>query len=360
MPAPSSRSVLQTLPKPRLVDLGRDRGVQLELNKTKDEQVEQLLDTGLVRFGDLLGVLNRDELKAACRAHGLDDSGRARQALASRLIGAHGAAESAPPPSLFKAYQIPHYAPHRGDIVVCRHRQWLVEDVVSPPEPRNATRVRMVCLDDDNAGRVLEVLWELELGARVLQPEVRPLPVTGLEPPRRFGAYLHALKWSSVTATDAKLFQAPFRAGIHLLDHQLTPLFKVLSLPRANLFVADDVGLGKTIEAGLVLSELLLRQRVEFVLIVCPASVCLQWQSEVEKRFGLHFDVMTRRLIARRRQERGFGVNPWTTHNRFIISHPLVRRPEYREPLLRHIGERAKKELTHSRRSARGRAGQPK
>jgi Helicase conserved C-terminal domain/SNF2-related domain len=345
-PAPSSRSVLSTLPKARLVDLGRNRGVQLEASKTKDEQLDALLGTGLVRFGDLLAELGRDELKAACRAHGLDDSGRARQALASRLLGAHGAAESAPPPSAFKAYEIPRYAPHPGDIVACRHRQWLVEDVVPPPEPRNATRVRMVCLDDDNAGRVLEVLWELELGARVLQPEAHGLgSVARLDPPRRFGAYLHALKWSSVTATDAKLFQAPFRAGIHLLDYQLTPLFKALSLPRANLFIADDVGLGKTVEAGLVLSELLLRQRVEFVLIVCPASVCLQWQSEMEKRFGLHFDVMTRQLIARRRQERGFGVNPWTTHNRFIISHPLVRRPEYRDPLLQHVGERAKKSL---------------
>ncbi|MBI4955206.1 MAG: DEAD/DEAH box helicase [Myxococcales bacterium] len=204
----------------------------------------------------------------------------------------------------------------------------------------------MVCLDDDHAGRVLEVLWELELGARVLQPETHGLgAITGIDPPRHFGAYLHALKWSSVTATDAKLFQAPFRAGIELHDHQLTPLKKALALPRANLFIADDVGLGKTIEAGLVLQELLLRQRIELAVIVCPASVCLQWRDEMQKRFGLSFEVMSRSFIARRRQERGFAVNPWSTHNRFIVSHPIVRRPEYRDPLLQHIGERAKKSL---------------
>ena len=192
---------------------------------------------------------------------------------------AHGAIESAPPKPIFRAHQIPRYAPHTGDIVQVRHRQWLVEDVVPPPEEGHATRVRLVCLDDDNQGRALDVLWELELGAKVLHPETHGLgDITELDPPRSFAAYLHALKWNSVTATDAKLLQAPFRAGIRLMNHQLTPLRKALTLPRANIFIADDVGLGKTIEAGLIAPELLLRQRVEFILIVCPASVCLQWR----------------------------------------------------------------------------------
>ena len=130
------------------------------------------------------------------------------------------------------------------------------------------------------------------------------------------------------------------------MAHQLTPLRKALQLPRANLFIADDVGLGKTIEAGLVAQELLLRQRVDFMLIVCPPSVCLQWRDEMQKRSGLHFEIMSRPFIGRRRQERGFGMNPWGTHTRFIISHALLlRHPEYRDPLLQHIGERAAKSL---------------
>ena len=343
---PSTRSVLAALPKARLIDLGRNLGVSLPASDTKEAQIAVLLDTGLVRFGDLLQQLGRDELRALCRAHGLDDTGRARPRLAARLIEAHGAADSVPPRPIFKAHEIPRYAPQPGDIVACRHRQWLVEEVHAPPEVGHATRVRMVCLDDDDQGRVLEVLWEMELGARVLQPEAHGLgEVDHIDPPRYFGAYLHALKWNSVTATDAKLFQAPFRAGIELMNHQLTPLKKALSLPRANLFIADDVGLGKTIEAGLVLQELLLRQRVELALVICPASVALQWREEMSKRFGLHFEIMNRAFIARRRQERGFGVNPWSTHNRFIVSHQTIRRPEYRDPLLQHIGERAKKSL---------------
>ena len=77
-----------------------------------------------------------------------------------------------------------------------------------------------------------------------------------------FSAYLHTLRWNCVTATDPKLFQSPFRAGIKIDAYQLEPLRKALLLPRVNLIIADDVGLGKTIEAGLIARELLLRKKV--------------------------------------------------------------------------------------------------
>jgi hypothetical protein len=343
---PSPRTILAGLPRPRLLELGRTFAALVPANGSREEQTDALVNSGAIRFRELLGALGRDELKAACRAHGLDDSGRARPLLAARLLQAHGAAESSPPKPLFTANAIPRYAPRPGDIVQVRHRQWLVEAVVPPPGEGQATLVKLVCLDDDNQGRALDVMWELELGAKVHQPEAHGLgEMSRVDPPRHFAAYMHALKWNCVTATDAKLFQSPFRAGIKLMNHQLTPLQKALSLPRANVFIADDVGLGKTIEAGLIAQELLLRQRVEFMLVVCPASVSLQWRDEMQKRFGLHFEVMSRAFIGRRRKERGFGVNPWSTHTRFIVSHPILRRPEYRDPLLQHIGERAHKSL---------------
>jgi hypothetical protein len=237
------------------------------------------------------------------------------------------------------------HLPSKGQMVHARHRQWMVEETVAG-EGRASPLVRLVCLDDDDPGRALDVLWDLELGARVVAPETEGLGAPErLDPPAHFGAYLHALKWSAVSAADATLFQAPFRAGIKLMAHQLTPLMKALELPRANLFIADDVGLGKTIEAGLVLQELILRQKAGFVLVVCPASVVLQWQDEMQRRFGLRFAVMTRQYVGYRRQERGFGTNPWSTHNRFIVSHALLRRPEYRDPLVSHLGERARKGL---------------
>ncbi|MEM9553689.1 MAG: DISARM system SNF2-like helicase DrmD [Acidobacteriota bacterium] len=349
--APDVSSLLHALTRDRLVEIGRGLGVSLPAREKKDRQIERLVGAGRLEVAELVGLLHRDELKAACRRLELDDSGRARPVLARRLLEAAGVVEDVPAP-IFRLRSDPRDVPKVGDVVRVRHRQYLVEAVVAPRETDgdgrrvSAHRVSLVCLDDDAQGRPLDVLWELELGARVLQLETEGLGrPTSLDPPGRFGAYLATLRWNAVTATDARLFQSPFRAGIRLLNHQLVPLERALSLPRANLFVADDVGLGKTIEAGLVLQELRLRQRVDFVLVVCPAAICLQWRDELWKRFGLRFEVMHRDFVARRRQERGFGVNPWTTHQRFIVSHSILRRPEYRDPLLHHLGERARKSL---------------
>jgi hypothetical protein len=341
---PTPKTVLLDLPRPRLAEVARLYGVALPDN-VREEQVAHLLNLIDIKFGTLLSRLTREELRRACRGHGLADSARSRTALADTLLEAFdGDPGELEVKGLFATSKVGREAPVAGNVIRLRHRQWLVEDVVEPPAPDQLTLVKAVCLDDDNQGEPIEVLWEMELGAQVVDQKMGGLG-DGIDEPRHFAAYLHALKWNSVTATDKNLFQAPFRAGIMLQAHQLEPLRRALSLPRANLFIADDVGLGKTIEAGLVLQELLLRQRVEFILVSCPASVCLQWRDEMTKRFGLHFEVMNRAFVDRRRRERGFGVNPWSTHNRFIISHDLLRRPEYREPLLNALGERAKRSL---------------
>ena len=335
---PSSGSILKTLTCARLVELGRIYDIAVPA-RVKDTQVATLVASGRLDLPSLINHLQRDELKAACRQHGLEATGRARSVLASRLHEAAGTLPSLPE-GAEKVVTPPLGAvPAVGDIVQVRRRQYLVEAVDAeasvPGMPPSATRVSLVGLDDDNQGRRTDVFWGLELGARIQQAELQGLgALNRVDPSPHLAAYLNALRWNTVTATDATLFQAPFRAGIQILPHQMLPLKKALELPRANLFLADDVGLGKTIEAGLVLQELLLRQQVDFVLISAPAAVCHQWRNEMEKRFGLSFETYNRAFVARRRQERGFGTNPWTTHNRFIISHQMLRRPEYREPLL--------------------------
>ena len=120
---------------------------------------------------------------------------------------------------------------------------------------------------------------------------------------------------------------------------QLEPLRKALLMPRVNLFIADSVGLGKTIEAGLILREMLMRQKVRRTVICCPPSVVRQWKDEMEQRFGLTFVIYDRDYVTAKRQDRGYSVNPWTTHSRFIVSQALIRNEIYAGALRDWLGE---------------------
>jgi helicase-like protein/SNF2 domain-containing protein len=229
--------------------------------------------------------------------------------------------------------------PKLGEIVRVRSRRYLVEAVEPAPRPEDQTLVRLSCLEDDAEGEEVEVLWEKEVDAqRVSEADWSRLAQGHFDLPRHFAAYYRTLRWNTVTSTDPKLFQAPYRAGIRIDAYQLEPLRKALLLPRVNLFIADDVGLGKTIEAGLIVRELLMRQRVRRIIVGAPPSVVLQWKEELDQRFGVTFVVFDRDYVRRMRQERGFGVNPWTTHSRFIVSHHLLRDEDYASPLRDWLG----------------------
>ena len=215
--------------------------------------------------------------------------------------------------------------PLASQVVGVRQRLYLVEQVVGAINPGDSSLVQLSCVDDDAQGQPLEVLWDHELDARILSGEAwDSIAARGFDPASQFAAYLNTLRWNCVTSTDPKLLQSPFRAGIRLDAYQLEPLRKALLLPRVNLFIADDVGLGKTIEAGLIARELLLRKKVRDIVVACPPSMLLQWREELDSRFGLHFEILDKEYIQKVRQERGFGVNPWTTNSRFLISHRLL------------------------------------
>ncbi len=239
----------------------------------------------------------------------------------------------------FSLRNLPERPPEVGELVQVRSRRWLVEEVIPPEKPGGTALVRLACADDDNQGQTLEVFWDYELDRRILDDEGwDDLGAKGFDAPRYFAAFLHTLRWNCVTATDPNLFQAPFRAGIKIEAYQMEPLRKALRLPRVNLFIADDTGLGKTIEAGLIARELLLRKKAKAIVVATPASVLDQWKGELEDRFGLVFEIIDRAYLAKVRRERGFGVNPWRTHSRFLISHNLLIDPVYSDPMREWLG----------------------
>jgi superfamily II DNA or RNA helicase len=255
------------------------------------------------------------------------------------LVGHHQALDSVGSPlegmlSIQLAHRaLPEKDPKVGELVQVRSRRWLVEEV-DAGTPGSSSVVRLACAEDDAQGEIIEVFWNYEADRRILRDEGwGDLANRGFDPPRLFAAFLHTLRWSCVTATDPNLFQAPFRAGIKIEAYQMEPLRKALRLPRVNLFIADDTGLGKTIEAGLIARELLLRKKVKTIVVAAPPSVLEQWKAELEERFGLVFEIFGRDYLSRVRRERGFAVNPWRTHSRFLISHHLLIDPGYADPM---------------------------
>jgi superfamily II DNA or RNA helicase len=211
--------------------------------------------------------------------------------------------------------------PSIGALVQVRGRHWLVEAITPRPAAGDFDLVDLACVDDDAQGQLQRVFWQAELDARVLDENAwARLGADGFDDADVFAAYLHTRRWNSVTATDATLFQAPFRAGIRIDAYQLEPLRRALALPRVNLFIADDVGLGKTIEAGLIARELLLRRKITSIVVIAPPSMLPQWHDELEARFGISCVTVDRDYLATVRRERGYQVNPWTTHSFFLFS----------------------------------------
>lgn len=231
-----------------------------------------------------------------------------------------------------------------GIFVRARGRTWLIESIDG--KSRELAHQRVICVDDDAQGEMLELCLNAELSVEL--PSADPwsdLVEGGLNDSDVLSAHLNAVKWNSATATDRTLFQAPFRAGIRLDPYQLLPLKKALELPRVNLLIADDVGLGKTVEAGLIARELLLRRRVDRIVVSAPASMVSQWQDEMAQKFGLDFRIIDREYLLETRRERGFASNPWALGSRFIISHDLLRNETYADGLRTLLGEFAPKSL---------------
>jgi superfamily II DNA or RNA helicase len=133
-------------------------------------------------------------------------------------------------------------------------------------------------------------------------------------------AHHWAEPWSSATAR------------IDFLPWQFEPAMAAIS-GAMRLLLTDDVGLGKTIQAGLIVAELRARGLISRGLILTPASLRHQWANELRERFALDPLVLDHDELTRRSVQLPVGVNPWTTADIVISSIDLVKRPEVRSAL---------------------------
>ena len=201
----------------------------------------------------------------------------------------------------------------------------LANDPLRRPDARLQHLVTLASVDEEALGEEVQVVWEVEPGARTVEKGDVPRP-DSFDTPQRLDAFLDAVRWGAASSADVRALQAPFRSGIEIEDYQLDPVVRAIQMPRVSLLIADDVGLGKTIEAGLVCQELLLRHRARKVLIICPASLHVQWRDQMREKFGLELRGFDAELMKHLRRERGLHVNPWTHFPRLITSIDFLKR----------------------------------
>lgn len=221
--------------------------------------------------------------------------------------------------------------PEPGQVVEVRGSTWAVANVQAQGLPRSPADeftaslshvVDLQSLDEDRLGEQLAVVWELEVGHTVTPAQGLPdiIYADAFDEPTTLAGFIDAMRWGAVTSADPNRYQAPFWSGVNVEAYQLEPLRRALGAPRANLLLADDVGLGKTIEAGLVIQELFLRHRARTAVIVCPPSLALKWQDEMREKFGLEFTIVNSELMAQVRRTHGLHANPFQLYPRVIVS----------------------------------------
>lgn len=247
----------------------------------------------------------------------------------------------------------PHAIPEQGQIVTVRQRQYVVTDVLPsalpPPQPGSLAGpqhlVTLNAIEDDAVGESAQVIWEVEPCARTVERIELPEP-SGFDPPARLDAFLDAVRWGAIASADVRALQAPFRSGIEIEDYQLDPLVRAVGMPRVSLLIADDVGLGKTVEAGLVVQELIVRNRARTVLVVCPAGLQAHWRDQMRDKFGLEFRIVDSELMRQLRRSRGIHANPWSHFPRLITSVDFLKR----EGPMRRFREIVPDKATYPRR----------
>ena len=191
-----------------------------------------------------------------------------------------------------------------GNRVSARGLAW---DVIEVAPLGAQTLLRLRCSGGDLGGLEWGTLHPAE-PVELLRADLRP------EAPGPLAAwrlYHQACLLEPVLGPADMLATQPGRVRIE--PYQLVPLMRALELPRPRLLLADGVGLGKTIEAGLIACELMARRRAHRVLVISPAGPLLtQWTQELRQRFGLRFAVVADAAsLQEQRRRLELGGNPF-------------------------------------------------
>jgi superfamily II DNA or RNA helicase len=212
-----------------------------------------------------------------------------------------------------------------GDLVKARGREW----VVLPEQRPDVLRLRPLGGSDDDATLIYVPI----------EPEP-PTHATFSPPdPTKPGDQTAAVILRDALRLKLRAGAGPFRSigniAFEPRAYQLVPLLMALKLDPIRLLIADDVGIGKTIEAGLIARELLDRGEIQALTVICPPHLCEQWRAELRSKFSVDAEVVRAGTAARlerglRADESIFDAYPFT-----VVSLDYIKSDRRREDFLR-------------------------
>lgn len=211
-----------------------------------------------------------------------------------------------------------------GNLVRARGREWVVQS----DSRRDWLRLRPLSGADDES---IALIPELEL--HPVEPATFDWP-----DPARAGNHAGALLLRDALRLTLRAGAGPFRSfgniAVEPRGYQLVPLLMALRLSTVRLLIADDVGIGKTIEAGLIARELMDRGEIARLAILCPPHLVEQWQSELETRFNLQAVALTSASASRIERNLPHGVRLFDHHPVVVVSLDYIKSERHREQFL--------------------------
>jgi superfamily II DNA or RNA helicase len=200
-----------------------------------------------------------------------------------------------------------------GTLVHARGREW----VVLPESTDTLLIARPVGgLDEEITG---------------ILPAIEPVESTTLRLPSRgdLGDFASGQLLREAARLSTRAAAGPFRSfgriAVEPRPYQLVPLLMALKLDPIRLLIADDVGIGKTIEAGVITRELLDRGEISRLAVLCPPHLAEQWQRELAQKFHIEAEVVLSSTVQRLERDLPRGVSVFDRHRFTIVSTDFIK-----------------------------------
>ncbi|MFE9938349.1 DEAD/DEAH box helicase [Streptomyces hirsutus] len=211
-----------------------------------------------------------------------------------------------------------------GSLVAARGREW----VVLPESAADMLVLRPLGGSEDDIAAVFPAFED------VRSAEFAPPSAADLGDQRAAGLLRTALRIGF--RSGAGPFRSLASIAVEPRAYQLVPLLMALRQRTVRLLISDDVGIGKTVEAGLIAKELLAQGEATRLAVLCAPALAEQWQGELREKFGIDAELVLASTVSRLERNLELGQSLFDKHPFTIISTDFIKSTRHREDFVRH------------------------